>query len=78
MLGFLGLPSGSEWFVILIIILIFFGATRLPALAKGLGKSVREFKKGIKEEDDESKDSSDKSVKTEDPTTDKIGIGKKE
>lgn len=40
---------GWEWLVILAIILLLFGATKLPALARGLGKSVSEFKKGLKE-----------------------------
>ncbi|HWS56691.1 MAG TPA: twin-arginine translocase TatA/TatE family subunit [Pyrinomonadaceae bacterium] len=44
----------QELIIILIILLLLFGSTRLPQLAKGMGKSIREFKKGINEvgEDD--------------------------
>ena len=41
-----GLP---ELIVILAIILLLFGATKLPALARSLGLSIFEFKKGMKE-----------------------------
>lgn len=45
--------GGPELMLIMFIILLLFGANRLPELAKGLGKSVREFKKaasGVEEE----------------------------
>ncbi|MBI1884170.1 MAG: twin-arginine translocase TatA/TatE family subunit [Chlamydiae bacterium] len=47
------MPGGSEWIVILLIILLLFGAKRLPEIAKSLGKGIKEFKKAIKGEDDE-------------------------
>jgi len=37
----------QELIIILVILLLLFGSTRLPQLAKGMGKSIREFKKGI-------------------------------
>ncbi len=46
----------QELLIILAIVLLLFGSTRLPQLAKGLGSSIKEFKKGVKEgelEDDE-------------------------
>ena len=44
----------TELIIILVILLLLFGSTRLPQLAKGMGKSIREFKKGVAEgEDDE-------------------------
>ncbi|MFI3290377.1 MAG: twin-arginine translocase TatA/TatE family subunit [Opitutales bacterium] len=43
-LGF-GMPSGSEWLIIGLIILLLFGAKRIPEIAKGLGKGIKEFKK---------------------------------
>lgn len=47
----------TEILVILLIILLLFGAKRLPDLARSLGKSLREFKKGREEgETDEQKD----------------------
>ena len=36
--------GGGEIFIILLVVLIFFGAKRIPELAKGLGKGMREFK----------------------------------
>ncbi len=50
--GIFGL-GGPELMIILVIILLLFGGAKLPALAKGLGQSVKEFKKAAKEEDDE-------------------------
>lgn len=51
--------GGSELLIILAIALLFFGGSKLPGLAKGLGQSVKEFKKATKEEDDESHKSAD-------------------
>lgn len=39
----------QELLIILLIVLILFGASRLPELARSLGTSVREFKKGVAE-----------------------------
>lgn len=39
----------QELLVILVIVLILFGANRLPQLARSLGSSVKEFKKGVEE-----------------------------
>ena len=47
-----GMPGGTEWIVILLAILLLFGAKRLPELAKGLGKSIREFKRATSEVED--------------------------
>jgi sec-independent protein translocase protein TatA len=46
MIAFVGVP---ELLLVLGIILLLFGATRLPALARSLGKSTREFKQGMNE-----------------------------
>ena len=42
----LGLP---ELFVILVIVVVLFGANRLPQIGKGLGEGIRNFKTGFKE-----------------------------
>jgi sec-independent protein translocase protein tatA/E homolog len=47
-----GMPGGTEWVVIILVVLLLFGAKRLPELAKGLGKSIREFKKATSEVED--------------------------
>ncbi len=41
---FLGSLGGSEIFLILLVILLFFGSKKIPELARGLGKGMREFK----------------------------------
>ena len=53
------MPGWSEWLLILLIILLLFGAKRLPEIAKSLGKGIREFKKALKGEDDEPSDPND-------------------
>jgi len=39
--------SGWEILVVLFVVLLLFGSSRLPQLARGMGKSINEFKKGI-------------------------------
>ncbi len=46
MFGSLGLP---ELLIILFIVMLIFGANRLPSLARGLGSSLKNFKEGMKE-----------------------------
>ena len=41
----------QELMIILVIVLLLFGAQKLPELARGLGKSMSEFKRGQNEED---------------------------
>ncbi|RKX38263.1 MAG: twin-arginine translocase TatA/TatE family subunit [Verrucomicrobia bacterium] len=45
-IGYFGMPGGSEIILILFIILLLFGAKKLPDLSRSLGKSLGEFKKG--------------------------------
>jgi len=42
-------PGFSELVIIMIIVLIIFGAGKLPQLGEGLGKGIRNFRSGIKE-----------------------------
>ena len=44
--------GGSELLLIFAILLLLFGSTKLPGLAKGLGQSIREFKKSSNTEDE--------------------------
>ncbi len=41
--------GGQEWLIILLIVLLIFGARKLPDLARSLGASAKEFRKGIEE-----------------------------
>jgi sec-independent protein translocase protein TatA len=52
----------QEMLIVLLIVLVLFGGSRLPSLAKGLGESVRNFKKGIAEESEETKTQTKKPV----------------
>jgi len=51
-----GLPGGSEVLIIVFVILLLFGAKKLPELSRSLGKSLGEFKKGQKEGTEPDKD----------------------
>ena len=74
-LGIAGLPGGMEVVLIIFVIILLFGARKLPELARSLGKSLSEFKKGqregsitetnskIIEEDNENTEDSDASDK---------------
>lgn len=59
---FIGSLGGSEIFIILFVVLLFFGAKKLPELARGLGKGIKEFKDATKDV----KDNIDKATKIED------------
>lgn len=47
----MGFSSISHWIIVLIIIVLLFGAKKIPELAKGVGKGIKTFKKEL--EDDE-------------------------
>ncbi|UUZ59105.1 Sec-independent protein translocase subunit TatA [Nocardioides sp. B-3] len=52
----IGLPQGAEWLVILAIVILVFGAAKLPELARGTGRALRIFKtetKGLRDDDDD-------------------------
>lgn len=51
-LGF-AIPGGWELVIIVLVIILLFGAKKIPELAKGLGRGIREFKDASKEIKDE-------------------------
>jgi sec-independent protein translocase protein TatA len=53
MFGRIGIP---ELLIILTIILVLFGASRLPEIGRGIGKGIRNFKDATKDEKDDRKD----------------------
>ncbi len=48
----MGMPSGTELLLIFGIIVLLFGAKKIPDLAKGLGKGIKNFKQEMKEVDE--------------------------
>jgi sec-independent protein translocase protein TatA len=55
-----GLPSGSEWIIILVVVLLLFGGKKIPELMKGIGKGIRGFKDGMKDIEDDIKSDDEK------------------
>lgn len=51
-----GLPGGTEWIIILLAILLLFGAKKIPELMKGLGSGIKEFKKAANDLSEQSED----------------------
>lgn len=62
MFGNLG---AGEIILIVLVILLLFGAKKIPELARGLGKGMSEFKKGLKDVEKEIKDNSEEEKKIE-------------
>lgn len=58
----LSMPGGSEWIFIILAVVILFGGKKIPELARGIGKGIRDFKEakeGVKEEIDTGMKASD-------------------
>ena len=51
--------SGTELILILVVVLVLFGAKKIPELAKGLGTGIKEFKKATREVTDEIQNATD-------------------
>jgi sec-independent protein translocase protein TatA len=43
------MPSGWEWLIVVAVVLLVFGGSQLPKLAKNLGQAQKEFKKAVDE-----------------------------
>jgi len=49
----MGMPGGQELLIILVIVVLLFGAKKIPELAKGLGKGIKNFKEEMNDESKE-------------------------
>lgn len=45
----MGIPSGPELLLVIFVLVLLFGAKKIPELASGLGKGIKEFKKATRE-----------------------------
>jgi sec-independent protein translocase protein TatA len=45
----MSMPGGMEWILIILVVVLLFGARKIPELARGLGQGIREFKKATQE-----------------------------
>ena len=60
----------QTWVIVLAVVLLLFGATRLPALSKSLGQSIKIFRKEVKGEDSSAESTEAPSVKAESKPSD--------
>ncbi len=67
----MGMPGGMEWILIALVVLLLFGGKKIPELAKGLGSGIKNFKKAVKEDDDEEVVKADKADEIEDKKAEK-------
>ena len=67
----MGMPSGPELLIILAIVVLLFGAKKIPDLASGIGKGIKNFKKAVKDDEEKVADASSevKEIKEETKTT---------
>ncbi|HHO42775.1 MAG TPA: twin-arginine translocase TatA/TatE family subunit [Epsilonproteobacteria bacterium] len=60
----MGMPGGQELLIILAIVVLLFGAKKIPELAKGLGKGIKNFKAEMKNDDDDEEEIKTASAET--------------
>lgn len=65
----MGMPSGFELFIIIAIVVLLFGGKKIPELAKGLGKGIKDFKSAVKEDEPETMTTNDKKIEEEKAST---------
>ena len=56
----MGLPRGSEWIIILIVVLLLFGPGRIGKIAGELGRSIKSFREGLSGSDEQAEQSEKK------------------
>lgn len=72
----MGMPGGMEWILIALVVLLLFGGKKIPELAKGLGSGIKNFKKAVKDDEenevaDKKNDEIEKKAETEAKVEDK-------
>jgi sec-independent protein translocase protein TatA len=60
----MGIPSFSELIIIFAVVFLLFGAKKLPELGGAIGESIKNFKKGIRDDDTETKRLAERSGST--------------
>jgi len=61
----MGMPSGIELFIIVAVVVLLFGGKKIPELAKGLGKGIKDFKGALKEDEPTTMATNDKKIEDE-------------
>jgi len=61
----MGMPSGVELFIIVAVVVLLFGGKKIPELAKGIGKGIKDFKNAVKEDEPETMTTNDKKIEEE-------------
>lgn len=61
----MGVPGGTELIVILLIVVLLFGAKKIPELASGLGKGIKNFKGAMKDEEEVTATAENKKIEAE-------------
>lgn len=69
MVAALGSLGGSELIIILVVVLVLFGGSQLPKLARSVGEAQKEFKKGMKEDEEDAQSSPPANGKSKDSST---------
>jgi len=68
----ISMPGGSEWFLIILAVLVLFGGRKIPEFMRGLGKGIREFndaKNNVKKELEEGMNEKDNKAASTTTTT---------
>lgn len=63
------MPSMPQLLIILLIVILLFGAKKIPDLAKGLGSGIKNFKKAIKDEEEQTNHTEATATKPDDKAT---------
>ncbi len=77
-MAILGLPGGSEWLIILVIVLLLFGPRNLPRLGKSIGKTIRGIREGVEGKDLEEGEEEDELPAPKPKAADRTSADKKE